>query len=364
MKLPVRIILIALCAVIIAGMPFFISSPSLLHEAAEEWQDNGDGDDEGIALDFGKIFLSSAAAEEEFFFESSEMDINDDPSTLTVPDAWALPWDFSVPPVPDPDRFTENGYEDQSIRVRIETIEKFGATVHVAHVEIAHASQLRTATRDGVKSIRTDHLDKIAATNNAVIAMNGDLFVEVPEKKRFEVRMTQVVTYSYKRNRTSKVKDTLIIDKNGDFHLFIQSQGLESYVKENGGEIVNAFTFGPALVIDGEILSLKREYEWNPKGHEPRSAIGQTGPLSYVMVIVEGKGSERGVSHAELAEIMLELGCKQAFNLDGGNTAEMILIGSDAENPLMHLKGNKVANLRSHSDIIYFATAVPEEERK
>ena len=57
MKLPVRIILIALCAVIIAGMPFFISSPSLLHEAAEEWQDNGDGDDEGIALDFGKSFL-------------------------------------------------------------------------------------------------------------------------------------------------------------------------------------------------------------------------------------------------------------------------------------------------------------------
>lgn len=366
MKLCFRIFLAVLCAAMIASIPFVISSPSVLHEAETLWQDQFEEDDEGISLDFGSLIVSSALAEEtEVFFDASDIEPMENPSALSIPDAWELSFkDFAVPPLPDPDHFSTDGYEDQSIRVRIEEKEYFSATVHAAFVEIANPSQIRTATKDGVSSSRTDHLETIAKNNNAVIAMNGDLFVEVPEKKRFEVRMSQVITQKFKRNKTSKVKDTLIIDDKGDFHLFIQSQGLAEYTEEHGDEIVNAFTFGPALVVDGEINSKEREYEFNPKGHEPRSAIGQTGPLSYVMVIVEGKGSERGVSHAELAEIMKELGCIQAFNLDGGNTAEMIMIGPDPDNPLVHIKGNTVAGLRSQSDIIFFATAVPIEERK
>ena len=67
----------------------------------------------------------------------------------------------------------------------------------------------------------------------------------------------------------------------------------------------------------------------------------------------------------ELAEIMYELGCIQAYNLDGGNTAEMLMTGSDSANPMIHLKGDQESSkYRTHSDIIYFATAVPEGERE
>ena len=72
----------------------------------------------------------------------------------------------------------------------------------------------------------------------------------------------------------------------------------------------------------------------------------------------------KGVTHEGMAEIMLELGCIQAYNLDGGNTAEMIMIGPDADNVMFHVKGDQTASeYRSQCDIIYFATAVPEEER-
>ena len=62
---------------------------------------------------------------------------------------------------------------------------------------------------------------------------------------------------------------------------------------------------------------------------------------------------------------MKGLDCIQAYNLDGGNTAEMILMGPDPEYPLIHVRGDQAAgDYRRHSDIIYFATAVPESERE
>ena len=366
MKIILRIICALLCVAVIAGMPFFLAAPMMVQEAKDVYsEDEDEEEDEGIELDFGRLFFPSALAEEfveeEFVLEETDgEDLFGGMQTLTIPDGWKLPLDFTVPPMPDPAKFTENGYEDASIRVRIETIETHDSKVHVAYVEVADASQVRTATAYGVKSNRALKMYNIAKQNNAVVAMNGDLFIEMPEKKRFEIRMTEKLP---KRSKTSQVKDTLMIDKNGDFHLFVLSEGMEAYVKEHGNEIVNAFMFGPALVVDGQINTHKK-YDYNRTGHDARSAIGQTGPLSYVMVVVEGRGKSKGVTHEGMAEIMLELGCIQAYNLDGGNTAEMIMIGPDPESVMFHVKGDQTASeYRSQCDIIYFATAVPEEER-
>lgn len=370
MKLPVRILLIFLCAVLIIGMPFFISSPSMLHDAEEMMLNNPEEDEEGDILDFGRLFGSSALAEEtgEPLIETEDIALEEltNPGQLSIPEAWELPFDFSTPPEPDPDHYTETGYEDRSIRVRVETTEMMDSVVHIAYTEIASASQLRTATVAGVSSIRTNYLQAIAKPNHAVIAMNGDLFVELPEKKTFEVRMTQVVTYGKKRNRKNNLKDILIIDQKGDFHIFEKSKGIEDYLNDHKSDIANAFTFGPALVIDGQIPKTDTKYAYDPNGRTARSAIGQTGPLSYVFVIVEARGKTgKGVTHAQMAEIMQEIGCIQAYNLDGGNTAEMILMGPDPDNPLVHVRGDqKAGDYRRHSDIIYFATAVPEDERE
>ena len=61
---------------------------------------------------------------------------------------------------------------------------------------------------------------------------------------------------------------------------------------------------------------------------------------------------------------MYDLGCTQAYNLDGGNTAEMIMFGPEGKSGDLkfHLEGQKSGGERSIKDIIYFATAVPESE--
>ena len=180
MRLPFRIFLILLCALLIVSMPFFLSSPTAVYVNHEESLEDETETDEGEELDFGRLFFPGALAEQtDSALEVSEAD---DPfstsDNLTIPDEWKLPIDFSIPPMPDPDKFTENGYEDRSIRVRIETYEIYDSSVHAAFVEVADASQLRTATAYGIKSKRTLKMYNIAKQNNAVIAMNGDLFVE------------------------------------------------------------------------------------------------------------------------------------------------------------------------------------------
>lgn len=357
MKMPLRILLTCICAALILILPFVLSSPDTLeHIKLELMNGNDTEEDEGEEIDFGRLFLSAALAE-----DSLEVVTSENGALVANPD-WKLPIDFSVSPIPNPACYTADGYADETIRVKVETRDIDGKTVDIAWVQIADPTQLRTAIAgEKVTSSKTVSLADIASRNRAVIAMNGDLFIQLPEKKKFEFRMGQKI-----RGGTNKKKDTLIIDRNGDFHLFVKSVGLADYAKAHKDEIVNAFMFGPALVIDGKLQKTDTDYGYAPNYKNPRSAIGQTGTLSYVMVIVEGRGkedSESGVTHQELAQIMYDLGCIQAYNLDGGNTAEMIMPeGYENSKPgeKFHFNGDQTASDRGQSDIIYFATAVPE----
>ena len=91
-----------------------------------------------------------------------------------------------------------------------------------------------------------------------------------------------------------------------------------------------------------------------------RMVIGQTGPLSYLAFASEGPEHEgsKGLTILEAADVAYELGCINAYNLDGGATAT-ICIGEKQVNSYWKQKE------RSIGDIIYFATLVPsgaEEE--
>ena len=343
MKLPMRILLGVLCAALILSMPYFVSSPQMLDEARAEYSETEDEEED---LGLLRRLFAGARAEDDLIIEDVEEGKFDRNSLLE------LPLDFTVPPAPNPANFTENGYEDETIRVKLETMEEDGVVWHVAWVDIASPTQLRTAIAGKKVTSKKDALpSKMAKVNNAVIAINSDYYTKDPDKTAFEYRMTQKI-----RSNNNSKKDTLIIDKKGNFHLdrFIKGQNEASdYAKEHKDDIVNVFTFGPALVKDGRLQTIDENYGYNPNGREPRTAIGQVGELSYVLVIAEGRGESAGVNFTELAQKMFELGCQQAFNLDGGNSSIMIFNGQSYQ-------GQPGGSERAQSDIIYFATAVPE----
>lgn len=360
MKKPARIVLWALCALMILLAPFTLSSPNMLGEVKSLMTEDMEEEEYEEGAGLLRFFLSTAAAEEAEAAsdEDAEAAADEEPEAASGEDAeeapltstYELPVDFSVPPEPNPAGYSENGYEDESIRVRLEDREEDGVLFHLAFVQIASPTQLRTATAAAkLTSTKAATVSGMAKHNHAVVAINGDNYQDDTAKKSFEYRMTEKI-----RRKGNKLKDILIIDSKGDFHFFVKSEGVMDF---DESEIINAWTFGPALVIDGVVQTVDPKYGYNPGGKEPRAAIGQTGTLSYVFVIAEGRSSKsEGISQQKLADFMGSIGCTQAFNLDGGNSGEMVF----GETIYKAMPGGSERGL---NDIIYFATAVPEDNR-
>ncbi|MBQ8200827.1 MAG: phosphodiester glycosidase family protein [Clostridia bacterium] len=257
---------------------------------------------------------------------------------------------------PNPDCFVEAdeaagvkaGYYDESLSITMERIDVDGVSYNVARVKIADASQLRTGLEDPKKGKKNNYVHNIAAKYNAVLAISSDFFTK--NNSGYVIRMGETF-----RKKLYKNRDMLLIDSNGDFHIVYQSNedDFNALMARTDISITNVFNFGPALVANGAALEVPDYYlknnTFNVKRPEPRCAIGQVGPLEYLLVVADGRSDDSdGATGEQLAQFMAEQGCITAYNLDGGDTA------------LMWFKDDYYSRKtkRSQSDIIYFATAV------
>ena len=226
----------------------------------------------------------------------------------------------------------------------MERIQEDGVTYNVARVKIADPSQLRTGLEDPERGKKSNYVHTIAEKYNAVLAISADFFVK--NSVGYVVRQNEVY-----RKKPSKVRDMLLIDSNGDFHVIYKSDAaeLQALLAREDVTFPNIFNFGPVLVDGGEVIAIPDNYEFNLGRVEPRCAIGQAGPLEYVLVVADGRSdTSTGATGAQLAQFMASQGCVTAYNLDGGDTALMWFGGE------YYSRQTK----RAQSDIIYFATAV------
>ena len=119
---------------------------------------------------------------------------------------------------------------------------------------------------------------------------------------------------------------------------------------------VNAFNFGPGLVIDGEMVTEFTDGQLNGKGSKKqaqRICLAQTGPLEYLIVYTEGPENKdsKGLTIAQFAEFVYSFGnIQNAYNLDGGSSSTIVFNGAK-------INGLSTGKVRQISDIIYFATA-------
>lgn len=89
-------------------------------------------------------------------------------------------------------------------------------------------------------------------------------------------------------------------------------------------------------VISGNTLLVKDGVDVAPavKTRHPRTVVGldATG-TKMILLLVDGRkpGIAAGMSYDELAQEMLQLGCKQALNLDGGGSSVMAIRDTDGK---------------------------------
>lgn len=94
---------------------------------------------------------------------------------------------------------------------------------------------------------------------------------------------------------------------------------------------------GPRLLKNGAIVVTSKEEEFPADiavGRAPRTAVGVTKDGHIVLLVVDGRQRDSiGMSLQELAQMMQELGCNDAMNLDGGGSSEMVVNGKAVNNP-------------------------------
>lgn len=96
---------------------------------------------------------------------------------------------------------------------------------------------------------------------------------------------------------------------------------------------------GPVLLQEGQIkITNDEEYRFPGKAiddRHPRTAMGYTGDNKLIILVVEGRntGIAEGASLNHLAQIMKDLGCIEALNLDGGGSSCMLINGKTTIRP-------------------------------
>lgn len=259
--------------------------------------------------------------------------------------AYDLPLDIDFPTYPaDPAGFTETTYHDDSLDVRLEEGKHRGVQYHVAYFQVKSPTQLRTAIAGRPNESVAALPSQMGKAKNAVLILNGEYYIQ---RTRNILIWRQGKEF---RDQADPVKDVLIIDDAGDFHIYTSENKAEEIkaFQDNGGNIVNAFSFGPALVINGEKVKLREDYYFYPRERTGRSAVAQVGPLSYAFIYCPA------ATQQEICDVVAQLNVQQAYNLDGGNSSVMIFNDS-------YVGGKRRNTEREQSDILYVVTAVEPE---
>ncbi len=239
---------------------------------------------------------------------------------------------------------TETSYKSNNISITITTLRRYETQVYVADIVLKDISYLQTAVAKGTfgRNIK-DTTSAMAKENDAILAINGDYY-------GFHDRgyvMRNGYLYRETKHR-SRDYDDLAIYEDGHFEIFYESQYKAEEIADAGA--VQIFSFGPGLVKNNKVIVGKNSEVTYALQSNPRTAIGEIEPLHYVMVVSDGRTEEsEGLTLYELAQVMEELGCKTAYNLDGGGSSTMWFMGRVVNCPT----DGKKSGERRISDIVY-----------
>ena len=246
-----------------------------------------------------------------------------------------------------------NYYYDESILVIQWKEFRNWSLATFAEVIVRDGSQIRRVLAgDEYRSWDWETPTQMSQRTNAVLGMSGDFYM---------FRAVGIMAYQGQVYRTDPASlHHLFFTNSGEMLLTksyeVAQEDAEAFVAEN--DVNFSLAFGPVIIENGEKLPMPNYLVGEFYDDYPRAAIGEVDPLHFIVMTVgkEGPRENQTVTLPEAQQYIYEKGVQKAYSLDGGKTANMTFNGELTNDPQYRQE-------RTMSDMFYFASAVPEEER-
>ena len=235
-------------------------------------------------------------------------------------------------------------YQNDQASIKLYSYTYENTAVYAADITLSSSEYLKTAfASDYYGKNVTDKTSSIAQQNNAILAINGDYYGA--RESGYVIRNGIVYRDS------NDGRDLLCVYADGTMKIVSSSEKTAQALVDEG--VWQAFSFGPALVQNGEIdVSVDAEVG-KAMASNPRTAVGMIDTCHYVFVVSDGRTSEsKGLSLYQLASFMQSIGVKTAYNLDGGGSSTLYFNGEIINYPTTSGRSMKE---RGVSDIVYIA---------
>ena len=247
---------------------------------------------------------------------------------------------------------TENTYTSNEVKIKIDKKEegegKDKVTYYIADIKIENPDRIKKAfAKDQIGTNIVEKMSTLSSRNNAILAINGDYYA---------FRKDGIIISDSQIYRNVPAREGLAIYKDGTMKTYDEKSTTAEELIENG--VKETMSFGPVLVRNGKADANYETYavdgdnliRGNIATENPRTGIGYYDKNHYCFIVVDGRkeGYSKGVTLNEFAQIFENLGCELAYNLDGGNSANMYFM-----NKKVNISSQPGDGEREISDILY-----------
>lgn len=207
---------------------------------------------------------------------------------------------------------------------------KYGTKISyvLADIYVADISCFQTAFAQDTYGVGyTEKLSGMADRLGAVLAVNGDSYSNNHNRNNGTIIRNGVI---YRAMQTDT--ETCVLNWDGTMQIYQPGTINVNTLIQNGA--YQSWVFGPSLLNEDGTAKTDFQTRNYLKESHPRTAIGYYEPGHYCLLLVDGRQkNSRGMFLDEMSKLFSDLGCKAAYNLDGGHCSFMYFNGGIANNP-------------------------------
>lgn len=200
--------------------------------------------------------------------------------------------------------------------------QKYGTNISyvLADIYVGDITCLQTGFAQDTYGV--GYLEKLVEMSDrmqSVLAVNGDSYSNSRHVNNGTIVRNGVI---YRERPTDM--ETCVLNWDGTMKIYAPGE-LETRQLKNEGAY-QTWIFGPSLLDEnGKAKTEFRTWDYIRESH-PRTAIGYYEPGHYCLLVLDGRqSSTRGMFLDEMAALFESLGCRAAYNLDGGHCSFMTM---------------------------------------